>query len=93
MTVLVAATDERTDVAAYMRGKLRMAGVDADTPLRDALDCLQVVIMEVPVDELKKWRREFDSALWKIRPPDRSTWGLAPEQQAATARLTGERLD
>lgn len=68
-----------------------MAGVDRSTPIATACDVIQVVIMDVPSDELKKWRRNFDAALWRIRPPDRSTWGLSPEQQAQTARLTSHR--
>lgn len=64
-----------------------MAGVRSSTPLGDALDVVQVVIMEVPVEELEKWRRRFDVALWGVREPSRETWGLEPSQIAATERL------
>lgn len=77
----------RTDPAAYMRGKLFMAGVDDRTPISAALDVVQVIVMEIPGDELKKWRRELDRALWRVRPPDRETWGLLPEHVAAQERL------
>lgn len=80
-------TSTRTDNAAYVRGKLHMAGVDESTPISTALDVVIVVAMEVPGDELRKWRRELDRALWRVRPPDRETWGLEPHQIAATERL------
>lgn len=84
---LVASAATQTDTAAYLRGRLFMAGVSDRTPLATALDVLTVLVMEVPTDELRKWRRELDAALWKVRPPDRSTWGLLPDQVASTERL------
>ena len=77
----------QTDSGAYVRGKLFMAGVDVQTPVTTALDVLTVVLMEVPVDDLRKWRQELDRALWRVRPPDRGTWGLLPEHVAAQERL------
>lgn len=84
---LIASTVGRTDTAAYIRGKLFMAGVGQRTPLGTALDVLQVLVMDVPVDEIRKWRRELDIALWKVTPPSRETWGLEPDQVVATERL------
>lgn len=81
-------TTQRTDTAAFVRGKLHMAGVDRATPIATAVDVITVIAMDVPTDDLKKWRREFDSALWRVRPPDRATWGLRPDQAAETRRLT-----
>jgi hypothetical protein len=77
----------QTDPGAFVRGKLFMAGIDDRIPIATALDVLQVVIMEVPTDDLRKWRRELDRALWRVRPPDRDTWGLLPEHVAAQERL------
>jgi hypothetical protein len=84
---LIALTVDRSDSAAYIRGKLFMAGVDARTPLCIVLDVLTVLSLETPVDELRKWRKELDAALWRAQPPDRDTWGLRPEHQAQTERL------
>lgn len=78
----------RDDTSAYLRGKLRLSGIGDDTDLADACDVLTVLLSDgVPGEALTKLRRSVDRAAWKIRPPDRSTWGLTPEQQAAAARL------
>jgi len=76
-------TVTKTDIAAYVRGRLFMAGVDYRASICDALDVLQVVMLEVPVEGLRKWRDEFERALAKVRPFDRETWGLEPEHVAA----------
>lgn len=67
-----------------------MAGVDGATPIRTAMDCLTVIVMEVPGDQLKKWRTELDAALHRVQPPSRETWGTLPEQQAGMLRLMGD---
>jgi hypothetical protein len=82
----------QTDPGAYVRGKLFMAGVDDRTPIARSLDVLTVIVMEVPVEDLRKWRRELDAALWRVRPPDRETWGALPEHQERMARLTGKQI-
>jgi len=64
-----------------------MGGVRPGTPLATMLDVLQVTIMDVPVDELKKWRKNLNRSLWKIRPPARETWGRLPGQEEETKRL------
>lgn len=80
----------RDDQSSYLRGKAHLAGLRPDTPLNTACDLLLMVEVDgVPQEQLKKWRGNLDRALWKIRPPDRDTWGLLPEQQAAMARLAG----
>lgn len=66
-----------------------MAGITSTSPIKNAVDVIQVLVMDVPTDDLKKWRNELDAALWKIRPPDRATWGLRPDQQQETQRLIG----
>ncbi len=78
-----------TDLASWMRGRLHQSGVDGDTPLCTALDVVMTLVVDAPVDALRKWRTELDAALWRIRPPDRDTWGLLPEQQQAMARAAG----
>jgi len=72
-----------------MRGRLYIAGVDEDTPLRTALDVTMTLVIDTPRDALADWRRKFDPQLWKIRPPDRESWGTSPDQQAAMARAAG----
>lgn len=76
------------DTAAYLRGKLRLAGVDGDTELDEMCDVLTVVLVDgVPGEQLGRWRDQLDQAAWKIKPPDRSSWGLRPDQIAAQRRL------
>jgi hypothetical protein len=81
-----------SDVAGYMRGRLHVGGVDAGTPLCTALDVLLTIVIDTPRDALEQWRRKFNPLLWKIRPPDRETWGATPEQQAEMAKLAGTRV-
>lgn len=90
-----------TDIAAYLRGKLHLARIDHTTPLATALDVLMTLVVDVPMETLEDWRKRFDRALLdgsraKARPgtpapkapiPDRATWGLLPEHQAAMKRL------
>ncbi len=39
------------------------------------------------VPDLRKWRDQVDIASWKVKPPDRSSWGLRPDQVAQQQRL------
>jgi hypothetical protein len=96
---LASLTTAKTDVASFVRGKLFIAGVDADTPLGVALDALLVAVMDVPVEQLKTWRHELDTALRVVRPaeqapqpqyPDRETWGLLPEHIAEMQWMLGD---
>jgi hypothetical protein len=76
------------DVATYLRGQLRLKGVTADTPLDEVLDAVMALEVEgVPGEQIGKWRKATDRAVWRIRPPDRDSWGESPEQQAKMARL------
>lgn len=76
------------DVATYFRGQLRLRGVDGDTPLDEVLDAVMALEVEgVPGEQIGKWRKATDRATWKIRPPDRASWGQSPAQQAEMARL------
>lgn len=76
------------DVATYFRGQLRLRGVDGDTPLDEVLDAVMALEVEgVPGEQIGKWRKATDRATWKIRPPDRASWGQAPGQQESMRRL------
>lgn len=76
------------DVATYLRGQLRLRGVDGDTPLDETLDAVMALEVEgVPGEQIGRWRKATDRASWRIRPPDRESWGERPEQQAQMARL------
>jgi hypothetical protein len=86
-----------------MRGRLFMAGVDNLTPASDALDVLTVVVMDTPGEALGKWRTGIERAAFAAKAAasraqmptgapaaaryDRATWGLAPEQLAASRRF------
>jgi len=86
---VTAATD---DTAAYLRGKAFLGGIRDDTALSAACDVWTVLQVEgVPGEDIGKWRRRFDPIVWQIKPPDRSSWGLRPDQLQATSRLTGAR--
>lgn len=62
--------------------------MDDDTELDALCDALIFVLSEgVPGEQLAKLRKNVDRASWAIRPPDRSTWGLAPHQIAEQERL------
>lgn len=70
-----------------------MAGVGPTTGIGDALDVLTVIMLEVPQQQLTKWRQAMDradvAAKAKAGKLDRSTWGMAPhqiEQQKAALR-------
>lgn len=76
------------DVATYLRGQLRLRGVGGDTPIAEVLDAVMALEVEgVPGEQIGKWRKATDRVSWKIRPPDRDSWGTTPEQQAQMARL------
>jgi len=61
-----------------------MAGVTEDIPLGTAIDVLTVLIIDVPTDQIKEWRKQLDDALMRVNPRSaRDTWGLEPDQQAA----------
>jgi hypothetical protein len=81
-----------TDIASYIRGRLHLAGITDRTPIGTVVDVLLTIVIDVPRDALEQWRRKLNPVLWKIRPPDRETWGMSPEQQAAMAKLAGTSL-
>lgn len=74
-----------------------MAGVVATAPLSDVLDMLTVIMLEVPQEQLRKWRSAMDRADMVAKAKsgnlDRATWGLQPhqiEQQRAALRTLGQ---
>lgn len=81
MIALAALTTDRA-LGPYLRGRLWMAGVRDHTPVRTALDVLEVVSMDTPSEALTKRRRELDIHLNTHRARsgriDRDTWGLPP---------------
>lgn len=65
-----------------------MCGVVDDSPLDEVCDALIFVLAEgAPSEQLKSLRHNIDIASWRVAPPDRSTWGLAPGQREAQERL------
>lgn len=60
------------------------------TGLDELCDALIFVLSEgVPGEQLSTLRKNVDRASWRIRPPDRETWGLSAAQQAEMRRLAG----
>lgn len=86
-------------MGSYVRGRLVMAGLGGHAPVGDVLDVLTVIVMETPGEALGKWRDGIDRVVARARhasastaapsTPDRATWGLLPDQAAATQRLMG----
>jgi hypothetical protein len=88
--VILASVTGGSDQAAYLRGKLRLAGLDADAPLHELLDAL-VALCNDGVPDLRKWRDQVDVASWRIKPPDRSAWGLRADQIQAQQQLMSQQ--
>jgi hypothetical protein len=86
--LIAVAAASNNDTASFLRGKAFIAGVRDDTPLSTACDVYLVLEVEgVPGKEMKEWRRRLDKQVTKSKPVDRESWGLAPEQIAATQKL------
>lgn len=79
-----------SDMGAFLRTKLRSYGVTDDTDLPVLCDAIVTVLSEgAPGEQLEKLRRQIDRAAWRVKPPDRQTWGLLPGQAEQAARLAG----
>jgi hypothetical protein len=80
-------------IGPYLRGRLWIAGIRDATSLVTALDVLEVILMDTPQEALAEKRRSLDVAVAVAEARagivDRASWGLSPEQQAATAPLLG----
>lgn len=74
--------------AAYVRGKLAMAGIDLDAPLATYLDAAYAAVCDAPHDLLDKLQVSITLQSARMRP-DRDTWGLLPEHVALTQKITG----
>jgi hypothetical protein len=103
----VATTCGADDIAAYLRGRMILAGLDDRAPVSTVLDVLMTTMVDTPAKELEEWRQRFDRAIYsptltavpdlpaetpkqqtgQRQWPDRATWGLLPNQVAATNRL------
>ncbi len=84
--LLIKQVTEDPVYAAYVRGRLVLAGVDLSVPASDWLDAVWAAYVDSPHDLLKKLQREVVIATAKIMP-DRSTWGLLPEQQKLAGHM------
>lgn len=71
----------------YVRGRLRLAGIDLREPLGGVLDCVYAIVAEAPHDVLERWRKQLTMEGAKAWP-ERDTWGLTPEMQRLSAPLT-----
>jgi hypothetical protein len=89
---LLSLTSDRA-LGGYLRGRLWIAGVRDRTTLVTVLDVLEVILMDTPQEALAEKRRSLDVAVSvaeaRAGMVDRDSWGLSPEQQAATAPLLG----
>jgi hypothetical protein len=72
-------------------GKLVLAGVDASrVSAAGWLAAVYAILMETPPDS--RLQKMYDQLVIKgaMLRPDRSTWGLTPDQVALSNRLTGK---
>lgn len=59
--------------------------------MSDYLDALYVIILETPVDDVKKLEEQLAVADAQVDPKAaRETWGATPEQQGLGGRLMGQ---
>lgn len=82
MIAVLALTSDHA-LGPYLRGRLWMAGIRRNTPLSVALDVLDVVMMDTPVEALTKRRQslEIEMAVARARAGrvDRDSWGVPPD--------------
>lgn len=73
-----------------MRGELYLAGVDESrAPAARWLDAVYAIVMRAPHEVLEKMQSQLTIQTARLRP-DRETWGLLPDQVAASAKLVGD---
>lgn len=70
-----------------------MAGITGATDLGDALDVITAVMFDAPRKALEEYRSRLDRRITAAKVSsgqfDRRTWGMQPDQIAATQRLMG----
>lgn len=71
----------------YVHGKLALAGMDLRTPLTTWLDSVYAIVADAPHEFLEKLWPKIAQLAARVKP-DRETWGVLPEHQALTAKLT-----
>lgn len=74
--------------AAYIRGKLALAGIDLSTDLGVWLDAVYAVWADAPHKHLESAQAELVKASARLRPEEaRATWGLDPAHQRMAGTL------
>lgn len=72
----------------YTAGKLALAGIGPWTPLSDWLDAVFVIILETPLEDVKKLEEQLAVMDAQVDPAEaRKSWGATPEQQGLGGRL------
>jgi len=65
-----------------------MAGIGPWTPLAAWMDAVFVILLETPVDQIKKLEEQLAVADAQVDPKAaRETWGATPEMQGLGGRL------
>lgn len=86
--ILIIGLTEEPILAAYVRGKLALAGVDLSVDVGTWLDAAWACVIDAPYEALKAAMQQMTKGMARIRPEAaRATWGLLPEHQAAAGRL------
>jgi hypothetical protein len=70
-----------------------MAGINTRTPAKAYLDAVYAMILETPVDEIKKLESALstlDAQLDPVRA--RETWGATPQHQALMGSLASKSV-
>lgn len=65
-----------------------MAGIGPWTPLAAWMDAVFVILLDTPVEQIKKLEEQLAVADAQVDPiAARETWGATPEQQGLGGRL------
>jgi len=65
-----------------------MAGIGPRTRLADWMDAVFVILLETPVEQIKKLEEQLAVADAQVDPiAARENWGATPEQQGLGGRL------
>lgn len=83
---------QHQEVAAYVQGKLALAGVDESrTSAATWLNMVYAIVCEAPDAEVMRKIWDKIALQGAIAAPDRATWGMDPEQVQLGRGLTDQR--
>lgn len=84
--ILIHGLTENPIYGPYIRGRLALAHVTLQTPIRQWLDAVYATWVDAPHEVLEKAAKSMTLRSAMLRP-DRSTWGKLPEHRALAGKL------